>query len=547
VYVRSGSIWSQQAELTAADGAQGDDFGASLAISGNTVLVGADGRTVNGHPGQGAVYQFVRSGTSWSQTAELAAADGATGDDLAYTIALSGDTAMAGAFSHTVAGNTSQGSAYFLELAAATATATVDVGLPTSAVSPLPRFSPTNFTVSWSGSDAGGPGVTSYSIFVSDNGGPFTALVSNTTATSAPFTGQVGHTYGFYSVATDSLGGTQSTPGRAQATTTAAAPVPPPTANLDTFVLGSNGAANSGSGPTSVLANDTSADGQPQNFIATLMSTTAHGNLTLNSDGAFTYTAGPAFKGIDRFTYQLSEGITTGNTATVTLLSYNASLVDKLYHQVLHRSAEDGGLLYWTGQLDQGLPLDVVATGIFNSTERLDPLVTQFYQQYLNRGTDPGGLAYWVNDWQTKGDPRDVVENILASQEFSDDAGDTNAGFVTLLYQRVLQRSPEPTGLNYWVGLMSNPPTNPPETRFDIASQFYDTHEKHVDLVNFLFSEYFSGVSPLPSTQPYVADLDFPLSQTETQVEKAIIDSPDYRSNPPAPAVSTVGKPLYPH
>jgi hypothetical protein len=291
-----------------------------------------------------------------------------------------------------------------------------------------------------------------------------------------------------------------------------------------------------------VLANDTSADGQPQNLVATVVAQPANGTLTLHGDGSFTYTPGASFQGIDRFTYQVNEGAAVGNSVTVTLLSYHASLVDKLYHQVLHRGAEDSGLTYWTGLLDQGLPLDVVATGIFNSTERLNPLVTQFYQQFLGRDTDPSGLAYWVNDWQTKGDPRDVVENILASQEFFDDSGDTNTGYVTLLYQRVLQRSAETDGLKYWTGLMA-PPTN--ETRVQIASQFYDTHEKHLDLVDFLFGEYFQGVSPLPSTAPYVTDLDN--GQTETQVEKAIIDSPDYSSNPPQPAAGTVGKSLYPH
>jgi hypothetical protein len=114
-------------------------------------------------------------------------------------------------------------------------------------------------------------------------------------------------------------------------------------------------------------------------------------------------------------------------------------------------------LKYWTNLLDQASPPDVVATGIFNNTERLNPLVTQFYEQYLGRGTDPGGLAYWVADWQAKGDPRDVVENILSSPEFFDDAGGTNLGFVTLLYERVLQRPGEPRGVSYWVGLMSPP------------------------------------------------------------------------------------------
>jgi uncharacterized protein (TIGR03118 family) len=320
---------------------------------------------------------------------------------------------------------------------------------------------------------------------------------------------------------------------------------PAPTANPDTFVLGSGSSTSAGSGQTSVLSNDTSADAQPQRLVATKVADVTHGSLTLNSDGSFTYTPNATFQGIDRFTYQIGEGPTPGNTVTVTLLSYHASLVDKLYNQVLHRSAEDAGLTFWTGLLDQGNPLDVVAAGIFNSTERLDPLVTQFYQQFLGRGTDPAGLAFWVADWQTRGDPRDVVENILASQEFFNDAGDTNAGYVTLLYERVLQRPPETAGFNFWVSLMSNPPTNPPETRRQIASQFYDTHEKHVDLVDFLFSEYFNAVSPLPSTAPYVAALD--AGQTETQVEKAIIDSPEYSNNPAAPAAGAVGRALYPH
>jgi hypothetical protein len=60
-----------------------------------------------------------------------------------------------------------------------------------------------------------------------------------------------------------------------------------------------------------------------------------------------------------------------------------------------------------------------------------------------------------------------------------------------------------------------------------------------------MFGEYFNGVSPLSSPQPYVTDLD--KGETETQVELAIIDSPDYRNNPPQPAAGTVGKTLYPH
>ncbi len=100
VFVRSGTSWSQQAELTAADGAANDNFGQSVALSGGTALVGAYGNNSN----TGAAYVFVRSGTSWSQQAELTAADGAANDNFGQSVALSGTTALVGANGHNNAG-----------------------------------------------------------------------------------------------------------------------------------------------------------------------------------------------------------------------------------------------------------------------------------------------------------------------------------------------------------------------------------------------------------------------------------------------------------
>jgi hypothetical protein len=98
---------------------------------------------------------------------------------------------------------------------------TLDVGPVTSQVTPLPAQSPATFTVSWSPTDApGGSGIATYNVFVSDDGGAFKPFVTSTTATSASFTGQVGHTYGFYSVATDHVGNVQPTPTASQAKTT---------------------------------------------------------------------------------------------------------------------------------------------------------------------------------------------------------------------------------------------------------------------------------------------------------------------------------------
>lgn len=93
VYVRSGSSWTQQALLTANDGAAYDMFGDSVAIAGDTAIVGASGKAL----GMGVAYVFTQSGASWVQQQKLATSNGAAGDGLGKAAALDGDTAVLGA------------------------------------------------------------------------------------------------------------------------------------------------------------------------------------------------------------------------------------------------------------------------------------------------------------------------------------------------------------------------------------------------------------------------------------------------------------------
>ena len=92
VFARSGTVWSQQAELIAGDGFLGDGFGSSVAISNGTALVGAPAASFD----TGAAYVFTRS-ARWSQRAKLLASDGLEKDDFGTAVALSGDTALVGA------------------------------------------------------------------------------------------------------------------------------------------------------------------------------------------------------------------------------------------------------------------------------------------------------------------------------------------------------------------------------------------------------------------------------------------------------------------
>ena len=111
VFARTGTTWSQQTILTAADGAAGDFFSGSIAISGDVALVGAPYDDVGANDAQGSAYIFTGSGTTWSQRAKLTAAQGAAYDQFGFSVAIAGDTALVGAPYADVGANADQGSA----------------------------------------------------------------------------------------------------------------------------------------------------------------------------------------------------------------------------------------------------------------------------------------------------------------------------------------------------------------------------------------------------------------------------------------------------
>ncbi|MBI4661195.1 MAG: tandem-95 repeat protein [Verrucomicrobia bacterium] len=111
----------QQAKLLPSDGASNDSFGDSVAISGDTVIIGASWDDVGSNPDQGSAYVFTRSGTTWIQQAKLTASDGAstfffgvvlTGDHFGESVSIAGDTVVVGALYHDAGGSFDQGSAY---------------------------------------------------------------------------------------------------------------------------------------------------------------------------------------------------------------------------------------------------------------------------------------------------------------------------------------------------------------------------------------------------------------------------------------------------
>jgi hypothetical protein len=120
VFVKPAGGWptistTQTAKLMAFDGAAFDWFGTSVAVSGDTVVVGAGDKKVGSNAAQGSAYVFVKPARGWAnmtQAAKLTATDGAAEDKFGIFVAISGDTVVVGARSDVVSANTNQGSAY---------------------------------------------------------------------------------------------------------------------------------------------------------------------------------------------------------------------------------------------------------------------------------------------------------------------------------------------------------------------------------------------------------------------------------------------------
>ncbi len=111
VFARTGTTWTQQAALTAQGGHIGDYFGASVSVSGDTIVAGASNLNSGAGTRSGAAFVFTRSGSVWSQQARLVPTDTAAGDYFGNSVGIHGDTVVVGAPAKTTAG-TRTGVAY---------------------------------------------------------------------------------------------------------------------------------------------------------------------------------------------------------------------------------------------------------------------------------------------------------------------------------------------------------------------------------------------------------------------------------------------------
>ena len=319
VFTRNDTIWTQQAKLTASDGSEGDCFGHSVSVDGDTVVIGAyDDDDKGSHTG--SAYVFTRSGGTWSQQAKLNANVQWSYDFFGYSVSVDGDTAVIGAYSatdkfwksgcayvFTRSGtvwtqqdklNASDGAGfdYFgISVSVDGDTAAIGAYYDDDAVSQSgSAYVFTRSGNTWTQQDkltaSDGAGVDWFGYSVSVGG--------DTVVIGAPNDDDKGPNSG--SAYVYSLG---STDGNA------------PVAFDDSYSVNEDSDLNVIA--PGVLGNDNDLEGDTLNAV--LVNSTTNGTLNLNDDCSFSYTPNPDFNGLDSFTYKANDGYGDSNIATVTI------------------------------------------------------------------------------------------------------------------------------------------------------------------------------------------------------------------------------------
>ena len=112
IYKKISGNWILQSRLLASDGAQGDEFGISVAIDGDYIAIGSIGAHNATNIESGAVYVFMRNGGNWVEQAKLTPNDGGAGYYFGRSLAIQGTTIIAGAPATKIGNNLKQGAAY---------------------------------------------------------------------------------------------------------------------------------------------------------------------------------------------------------------------------------------------------------------------------------------------------------------------------------------------------------------------------------------------------------------------------------------------------
>ena len=224
----------------------------------------------------------------------------------------------------------------------------------------------------------------------------------------------------------------------------------------------------------------------------------------------------------------------SSSTVTASGLSSasNESFVKQQYLDFLGLDADDYGLNYWLSEMSAGTKThaDVVNFFVFSDEfqNQVAP-VSRLYQAYFLRIPDTQGLSYWINQKLAGVSLAEISNTFSTVDEFTNMYGPkTDEEFVQLVYQNVLGRQPDGSGLSYWVNdrLGNGDSRGTVMISFSESSEYQTTKLNNIRVIAF----NYGILRRAPDSEGFgywVAKLD--AGEQPNDLINSFIDSADYQ------------------
>lgn len=167
-------------------------------------------------------------------------------------------------------------------------------------------------------------------------------------------------------------------------------------------------------------------------------------------------------------------------------LSPNQAFVVSLYQSLLRRAPDADGLSYWSDRLAAGMSRNQLAHVIWNSSEHRALQVVEAYTTVLGRSPAAAEQSYWISAMQAGLDERGLWRAFLCSPEYSANYSSDSA-FVQSLYQNLLGRAADSSGLSYWTNRLAQG-----MSRSQLVDGLMNTTERYAFLVKQLYHRFLN-------------------------------------------------------
>jgi hypothetical protein len=212
--------------------------------------------------------------------------------------------------------------------------------------------------------------------------------------------------------------------------------------------------------------------------------------FTTGDAGTTTMSIIPQGRGSLTFTVsdQADSSVSAQMGVTVQFATANQNYVDAVFQQLLGRDPTYAELIHYGSALDDGASRMAVVQQIEATSEYETDEITALYENLLGREPDQAGLNNFVNAMSQGLTIEGVAEAIMSSNEYYQvRGGGTDTGFVTALYQDVLQRAPDSGGLASWTGLLAKG-----VTRWQVAQGILLSNESERMTVTAAYNQFLN-------------------------------------------------------